>query len=175
MISLLDRVLVQPVALVGGICLDDACDFIDLAGQSPGADQLRQLPVDEIQRDTELIGHGFQLDSLVGFQELRVDDHPGLADEVSGVVAQIRVVLDQLDHLQEDLEELPVSAVVEGLQIFLHIGQFHEVNYGLGGLQHFLLDADAIHVEDSGQHAVGHQFFVGHDLRTVEGRQHIDE
>lgn len=175
MVSLLYRVLVQPVPLVGGIGLDNSRHLVDLAGQSACADQLRQLPVDEVQRYAELVGHGFQLDGLVGFEELRVDDHSGLPDEVADVMAQVGIALDQFDDFEEDLEELPVPAVVEGLEVLLDVWQFHEVDYGLRGLEHFLLDADAVHVEDAGEHAVGDQLFVGHHFGAVEGGQHIDE
>ncbi len=65
MITFLESGFVVFVSLITGISFDDAFDFIDFAGESSGRDEFREFPVNEINRDAKLIGHGLKLDSFV--------------------------------------------------------------------------------------------------------------
>jgi hypothetical protein len=106
---------------------------------------------------------------------LRVNDNPGFPDEVAGVVVQVGIVLDQVDDADKDLEEAAIPAVIEGLKVLLDVRQLHQVDDGLRRFKNLLLDADTVHVEDAGEHAVSDEFLVGHDFRAVEGGQDVDE
>lgn len=88
---------------------------------------------------------------------------------------RVGVVSDHFDDGHEQSEELSVAAVVEGFEVLLDLGQFLQVDYCFGGLEDFLLDAGAVHVENTCQDAVGDQFFVAHDLGAVEGGDDLHE
>ena len=128
MVSLFECSLVQLIPLIRRVRLDYARYFIDLARQSSRPDQFRQFSIDELHRHSKLVCHGFQLDSFVGLQELRVNDDPCFSHKVPGVVQHIGIISDCFNDVDKHLEEFFVSAVVKGLQIFLDIWQFHEID-----------------------------------------------
>lgn len=76
------------------------------------------------------MGHGLKLDSFIGLKELRVYDNSGFPDEVSGVIVEVGVSLDEFNDFDEGKEELTISTVVKRLKVFLDIWQLHKINYG---------------------------------------------
>ncbi len=129
-VSLLQGVLVEPISLISGVSLNNSSHFVDLAGKSSSTDEFRELPIDEIEWDTELISHGLKFDGFVRFKELWVDDDSGFPDEIASVVVEVGVILDRINDPYKYLEEAAVSAVVEWLNVVIDIRKLHQIDDG---------------------------------------------
>ena len=79
----------------------------------------------------------------------------------------------QFDYPYKNFKEVFVPALVKWFQVLFDVWQLHQIHDGLGRVDNFLLEADSIHVQKAGKHAVGDQLFVAHDFRTVEGRYNL--
>lgn len=155
MIAFFQGAFVVLVSFVTGVSLDNALDLVNLAWKPSGRDQFWQLPINEINRDPKLIGHGLEPDSFVGLQELRVDNNSGFPDEIPGVQMNVLVLFDIVDDPEEVGEELLIPAVVKALNVALDLWQLHQVHYNLTGLKDFLLDGLSVHTDDTGDDCIG--------------------
>lgn len=125
MISLLQSVFVQSVAFVSWVGFDYACNFINFARQSSGADKFRKFPIQKIDANSKLRGHGGQFNSFIRFQELCIDDNSGFPNEISQMMFDIWVFLDKFDDFDENLEEIAVATLIERINKFFNLWKLH--------------------------------------------------
>jgi len=175
MVSSFKRPLIQFISLVRWVSLNDPRNLVNFAGQPPGPDQLRKLLVNKTNRNPKLISHRLQLNSLIGLQKLRVDDHPGLPHKIPHMVPQIRIAPHHLDNPHKSLEESLVPTVIERINILLDLRQLHQIDNSLRRLNDLLFELRPRHIQQPCQNTIGDQFLVRHYLRTVEGRYHLHE
>ena len=89
------------------------------------------------------------------------------------MLAHVGVGSHYFDDVDKWTEEIFVAALVESLDILLYVWQFHQIYYGLTVLNDLPLDIDPVHIENTGQHTISHQFLVTHHLGTIECRYHL--
>jgi hypothetical protein len=88
--------------------LNKARNLVNLAVQSSRGDESTQFPtqsarfysfllINEVWADSESLSHIFKSDSLVGFQELRIDNKSHFSDKVFLVGTKILISSDFVD------------------------------------------------------------------------------
>lgn len=112
-IAVLDARLVLVVLGVGAVRLHDAVHLIDLAVQSTGGDEARQLLVNKGHRNAESIGHVLQLQASVRLQQLVVGEDAHLANVVAIVRLKETIALHELLNPAQHFKEFAVVAFVE--------------------------------------------------------------
>ena len=90
-VALLDGLGVLRLLVVHPYRLNDAPHLVDLAAQAAGADEARQLPVQEGRRDAEGRRHRVEGDAAIGLEELTVGHDADLAQEPATVRRNVRV------------------------------------------------------------------------------------
>lgn len=115
LITLSHNVLVLLVLVIGSVGLDDALagDAIDCTGDTTGGDEASEvtachvslcfigawsncegvLPIQEVDGDTEIVGHALQADNSVALQELLVGSEAHLSNEPVLVLVEVSVLV----------------------------------------------------------------------------------
>ena len=87
--------------------------FVNFAVHFSSVDEVRELGVDELNRDSERLRHLLKGHTLVGFEVLAVCHESHLLRKVEDMVLEIFVFLDSVDDVHEGAEEIFVLAVIE--------------------------------------------------------------
>lgn len=144
MVSSFQSWFVSNIPLICGVGLDDSCNFVDLAGQSPGGNKFREFFVHKISTDTKLVSHGFQSDSFVRFQELGINNNSGFSGEILGVCFQVLVNFHLVQNGNEAHKEFSISCVVKRLNVFLQFWLFDQANNGFWRVNDLFLQVSSV-------------------------------